>query len=108
MPPIICTSKCRKPEHPLGRLAHHGEGLFQQVVEALSGFQPGAEFRGLPPQGRIVEGGEGGFEGGDAGDTAPVTLSGHDRYWYRILRGQDLQTFLGGRGEAEKGAAPVP
>ena len=42
-------------ERPLGRLAHHGEGLDQEVVERLALGQPLAEFGGLGAQGLVGE-----------------------------------------------------
>ena len=36
MPPISCTSKWRWPQRPLGGLAHHREGLDQEVVQGLA------------------------------------------------------------------------
>ena len=41
------------PQHPAGRLAHHGEGFRQQIVQGGALPQPLAEFRGLAAQSLI-------------------------------------------------------
>ncbi len=41
-------------QRPLGRLAHHGERLDQQVVQGLAGSQTLLELVGLGAQGLVV------------------------------------------------------
>ena len=42
-------------ERALGRLPHHGEGFFEQLVDGLAGGEPLAELRGLGLQLRVAE-----------------------------------------------------
>ena len=46
-PPMSCTSKWRRPRVRRGGLAHGGEGLGQQVVEALAVFVALAQLDGV-------------------------------------------------------------
>ena len=49
-------------------LAHHGEGFYQQVVEAFTTVEPTAELGGLGAKGIVAERLRGGFEAGDMGN----------------------------------------
>ena len=47
IPPTSCTSKCRHGEHAPPRLAHHREGIDQQIVELGTLIAPLAKLRRL-------------------------------------------------------------
>ena len=49
---MSCTSKCRMFEDAAAALAHHREGLGQEVVEALALWRPLLELRGLGREAR--------------------------------------------------------
>ena len=55
-------------KHALGRLAHHGESLLQEVVQRVAPFQPGAELGGLGLQPCVRQRADLGLEGGHRGD----------------------------------------
>ncbi len=61
-------------QHPLGGLPHRGEGLGHEGVEGFPLFQAGLEFVRLAAQLFVAELLEGGLEGVDLGDGAPVRL----------------------------------
>ncbi len=58
------------PQGPLGRLAHHGEGLVQQLIERLARGDPALEFVGLGLEIGVRERGDRGLEGVDPGHLA--------------------------------------
>ena len=74
MPPIICTSKWRMPEHALAGFADDGKGFGQQVVERFALGEALAELVGLGAQLLVGERLDGWLERIDALDGLGVLL----------------------------------
>ena len=81
------------PQHALAGLAHHGEGLGQQVVERLARFQPGAEGGRLALERCIVQRRKLGLQRVDGGDAPAVCFQ------HTVVTGSE-----DGAGEAGKHA----
>jgi hypothetical protein len=90
------------PQRAFGGLAHHGEGLGQQVVQGLALVQALAEVRGPAPQVGVRELHETGLEGvgalhqGDDGFQHPVVVASEDLA-NEARHGQRVSLRRGGR-----------